>query len=189
MTEASPCATLARRGAHRVERSVPSAPALMRIPVARGAGHGPTELAAFDAALLDAGVGDRNLIALSSVLPPGSAVHRVARIANAPGSWGDRLYCVLAEARTSEPDAEVWAGIGWMQDETGKGLLVEHHGPSEESLRELIAASLRALGRSRNLVFPRTGTETSGARCTGSPVCSLVVAVFAAEAWKGAPGR
>ena len=78
------------------------------------------ELAAFDAALVDAGVADRNLILLSSVPPPGSAVERVDRIADAPGFWGDRLDRVLAQARTSKPGTEVWAGIGWMQDATGR---------------------------------------------------------------------
>ena len=161
----------------------------MRIPIARGVGEGPTDLAAFDAALLDAGVADRNLIVLSSVLPPSSTVERVERISDAPGSWGDRLYCVLSEARTSEPGAEVWAGIGWMQDETGRGLLVEHHAHSEQGVTDLIAASLRGLGRNRNLTFPRTGAEIAGARCTGEPVCALVVAAFEAEAWGGPPAR
>lgn len=163
-----------------------SATARMPIPIACGIGEGPTELAAFDAALVDAGVADRNLIVLSSVLPPGSAVDRVERIADTPGFWGDRLYCVLAEARTSEPDAEVWAGIGWMQDETGRGLLVEHHAPSEPALSALIDASLRGLARNRNLRFPRTGALIAGARCTGAAVCALVVAAFEAEAWHGA---
>jgi arginine decarboxylase len=158
----------------------------MAIPIARGGGEGATELAAFDAALVDAGVADRNLIPLSSVLPPGSAVESVERIANAPGRWGDRLYCVLAEARTSQPGDEVWAGIGWVQDETGRGLLVEHHAPSDRAVRALIAASLRGLGENRNRVFTRTGSLIAGARCTGTPVCALVIAVFEAEGWQPA---
>jgi arginine decarboxylase len=157
----------------------------MVISMARGAGQGPTELAAFDAALLAAGVGDRNLIALSSVLPPASVVERVERI-TAPGAWGDRLYCVLAQARTSRPGDEVWAGIGWVQDETGKGLLVEHEESSEPSLRARIDASLRGLCENRGLVFPLAGAEVAGARCTGTPVCALVVAAFEASAWRRA---
>ena len=121
---------------------------------------------------------------LSSVLPPGSAVSRVGRIADTPGSWGDRLYCVLAEARTSEPDTEVWAGIGWVQDDTGRGLLVEHHAASEQGVRGLIAASLGALAENRGLDFPQSGAEVVGAPCTGTPVCALVVAAFEAEPWR-----
>ena len=36
----------------------------------------------------------------------------VERIEAAPGEWGDRLYCVLAEARASRPGDEAWAAIG-----------------------------------------------------------------------------
>lgn len=169
-----------------VEGAVGSAAALMTIPIAGGVGEGATELAAFDAALVAAGVADRNLILLSSVLPPGSAVERVHRIADTPGFWGDRLYCVLAQARTSEPGKEVWAGIGWMQDETGRGLLVEHHAPSKPALQAVIKASLRGLGQNRSVVFPETGAVIAGTRCTGTAVCALVVAVFAAAAWRGA---
>jgi arginine decarboxylase len=42
----------------------------MQIHVSSGRGEGPTPLAAFDAALRDAGVSNYNLIALSSVIPP-----------------------------------------------------------------------------------------------------------------------
>ena len=44
----------------------------MKIIVTSGTGEGPTSLAAFDAALLDAGVANYNLICLSSIIPPGS---------------------------------------------------------------------------------------------------------------------
>jgi arginine decarboxylase len=49
----------------------------MIILVTGAAGRGPTQLAAFDAALVAAGVADRNLIYLSSVLPPASSVQQV----------------------------------------------------------------------------------------------------------------
>ena len=42
----------------------------MTITLSTGTGEGPTPLAAFDAALVDAGVADHNLICLSSVIPP-----------------------------------------------------------------------------------------------------------------------
>jgi arginine decarboxylase len=156
----------------------------MIIPVTSAVGRGPTELAAFDAALVAAGVADRNLIYLSSVLPPASSVQRVDRIASAPGTWGDRLYCVMAQARTSVPGAQVWAGIGWGQDSAGRGLLVEHEAHDETSLRELVAASLDGLCRNRGISLPRLGAEIAGAQCTGKPVCALVVAVFQATAWR-----
>ena len=44
----------------------------MQIHLASGVGSGPTELAAFDAALAAAGVANYNLLYLSSVIPPAS---------------------------------------------------------------------------------------------------------------------
>ena len=58
----------------------------------------------------------------------------------------DRLYVVMAECRTHRVGEEAWAGIGWVQDEvSGKGLFVEHEGPSEAFVRGAIDASLESL--------------------------------------------
>ncbi len=62
-----------------------------RIVLARGIGRGPTELAAFDAALRDAGIANYNLLGLSSVIPPGSTIEH-GRWVTPPEHWGQRLY-------------------------------------------------------------------------------------------------
>jgi arginine decarboxylase len=149
-------------------------------------GSGRTQLAAFDAALVAAGVADRNLIYLSSVLPPTSSVRQVDRVACTPGTWGDRLYCVLAQAGATEPGEQAWAGIGWVQDASGRGLLVEHHAHDEVSLRGMVRASLDGLCRNRGVSFPSGGIEVVGASCVDEPVCALVVAVFETAAWMSA---
>jgi arginine decarboxylase len=158
----------------------------MLILVTGAVGRGPTQLAAFDAALVAAGVADRNLIYLSSVLPPASSVRQVARIEHTPGTWGDRLYCVLAQASAEVPGAQAWAGVGWGQDASGRGLLVEHHAGDEVSLRRLVATSLDGLCRNRGISLPARGIEIAGASCADEPVCALVVAVFEAAAWNSA---
>ncbi len=158
----------------------------MIVQVARGVGDGPTELAAFDAALVAAGVADRNLIYLSSVLPADSTVTTVDQVRRTPGQWGDRLYCVVAEAHTAVPGGQVWAGIGWVQDRLRQGLLVEHAAPSEVELCRLIAASLDGLCRNRYRRpgdFPVRGQHIAGATCGDKPVCALAVAVFQAQPW------
>jgi arginine decarboxylase len=155
----------------------------MRIRLAAAVGRGPTELAAFDAALVAAGVADRNLIRLSSVLPPGSRVDRCGRIEEVPGDWGDRLYCVMARGRATEPGTQAWAGIGWVQDECGRGLLVEHHADDEPGLRRLVRASLDGLCANRGVSFPHRDLAVAGAWCHGNPVCSLVIAVYEAASW------
>jgi arginine decarboxylase len=159
----------------------------MDIPVAAALGRGPTSLAAFDAALVGTGIADRNLIYLSSVLPPRSEVRVVDRLDVTPGGWGDRLYCVLAQATATEPGSHAWAGIGWIQDDTGRGLLVEHHADDEDGLRGLLDASLDGLSANRGTEFPHRSTRVIGGSCTDRPVCALVVAVFEATGWRAGP--
>src|SRR5262245_11871721 len=100
----------------------------MKLFLASAVGRGSTELGAFDAALVAAGAANFNVVRLSSVIPPHSEVVQVERCPFAEeGTWGDRLYAVYAEQRTSVPGEQVWAGVGWCQDpKTGRGLFVEH---------------------------------------------------------------
>ncbi len=160
----------------------------MIINVAKGVGTGSTKLSAFDAALNHAGVANFNLIKLSSVIPPKSkiVINRSGINKNKiPGEWGDRLYVVMAEERENAPNAEAWAGIGWVQDrKTGKGLFVEHEGASEKSVRRDIRQSLEGLMATRNVNFGKINMVVSGITCKHAPVCALVVAVFESTTWE-----
>ncbi|MDB5185679.1 MAG: pyruvoyl-dependent arginine decarboxylase [Candidatus Saccharibacteria bacterium] len=156
----------------------------MNIQVSDGSGSGPTELSAFDQALVKAGVANFNLICLSSVLPPGSNV-KIQEVPTRPeGNWGDRLYVVMAQMRTSRRNQEAWAGIGWIQDKkTKQGLLVEHEGHSEAEVREDIENSLAALAANRGMEFEKPEMHVVGTKCVDLPVCALVVAVFESTSW------
>lgn len=163
--------------------SAPHPPGLT-IPVRPGVGTGPTKLAAFDAALHDAGVADRNLIQLSSVIPPGSVVTREDGRAGAPGIWGDRLYVVMAEVRSTHLGDRLAAGIGWVQDaETGRGLFVEHEGHSVDEVETHINDSLTALMTTRGVDFGAIDMQVCTTVCEAPAACALVVAVFEAEPW------
>lgn len=155
------------------------------IYLATAVGRGNTELGAFDAALVGAGVANFNLIRLSSVIPPNSRVLQVDTCPfTAAGGWGDRLYAVYAEQRTSIPGEQAWAGVGWCQDsDTGRGLFVEHEGSAEDEVRANIMASLNDLQSVRGVNFGRPQQVVVGAMCTGSPVCALVICGFATETW------
>lgn len=158
----------------------------MQIQVSEGVGVGPTELSAFDQALVKAGVANYNLICLSSVLPPRSDVSIVDKPPKIEGNWGDRLYLVMAQMRTSRRNQEAWAGIGWIQDlKTKKGLLVEHEGHTEAEVRADIANSLAALAENRNMTFGPPQMHIVGTTCLDMPVCALVVAVFESTTWRG----
>jgi len=157
----------------------------MNIQISEGIGIGPTELSAFDHALVHAGVANYNLIYLSSVLPPNSKVSVETEPKRPEGTWGDRLYVVMAQKRISQRNQEAWAGIGWMQDpESRQGLLVEHEGHSESEVRADIANSLTALARNRHMVFSEQHMHVVGTRCIDLPACALVVAVFESSSWR-----
>src|SRR3990167_2832134 len=149
----------------------------MKISIRKGTGTGPTEISAFDQALVKANVANFNLIYLSSVLPPGSDVVNGGDTTPISGEWGDRLYLVMAQKRTIQRNQEVWAGIGWMQDpKTKKGLLVEHEGHSESEVRADIGNSLKALADNRQMKFGLIDMVVTGIKCEELPVCALVVA-------------
>lgn len=154
----------------------------VEISVRSGRGSGRTPLSAFDAALMEAGVANLNLITLSSVIPPGSRITHTSETLAA--EHGDRLYCVLSAGHADHPGEIVWAGIGWVVDaETGKGLFVEHHAGSEESLREQIHLSLEDMTTSRGGGYGEVQISTASAHCYDKPVCALVVAAYAVEGW------
>jgi len=158
----------------------------MDINISSGIGTGPTKLAAFDAALIAAGVANYNLIRLSSVIPSKSKiiVYGNKPIKEVPGAWGDRLYVVMAETRVDVKGVEAWAGIGWVQDKkTKKGLFVEHEGTSEGVVRSDIKKSLETLMLNRGVNFGPINMHIVGKKCSGSPICSLVVAVYKPESW------
>jgi arginine decarboxylase len=157
----------------------------MEIHVASGVGSGPTKLAAFDAALHSAGVANFNLLQLSSVIPPGSKIiENSDKIAEIRGGWGDRLYVVKADYRTSTPGVEAWAGIGWVTDEaTGRGLFVEHEGENKEQVERQIEHSLEALMETRKIDWGKIHMHVGGIVCDKDPVCAVVMAVYRAESW------
>jgi arginine decarboxylase len=164
-------------------RNHPSVAAGLTITVAAATATARTELAAFDRALVAVGAENRNLIRLSSVIPPATTI--VAAPTRDGGEWGDRLYVVYAEQRASVPGAAAWAGVGWVQDDrTGAGLLVEHEGDAEDQVRELITTSLDELQISRGIAFGPPRMLVTGILCVKDPVCALVLAAFGSQDWR-----
>ncbi|WP_019930611.1 pyruvoyl-dependent arginine decarboxylase [Nocardia sp. BMG111209] len=154
------------------------------IEVGAAAGAGATPIAAFDAALRDLGVGDANLIRLSSVIPPRATIERTRRVRK-PIVWGDRLYCVYAAGYAAEPGARAAAGLGWtlQSDGSGAGLFVEHEGETAREVDDLIHASLADMTAGRPQRFGPVRTCTIEARADGRPVCALVLAAYATAGW------
>lgn len=166
--------------------AVPRQRTRMSIRISGGSGVGQTPLSAFDAALRAAGVENFNLVRLSSVIPPHADVSHVLGPEQLRGEWGDRLYCVYAEQRATEPGAQAWAGIGWVfrTDSNAGGLFVEHEGTSREAIQRSITASLEDLTAGRPESFGPIQMQLASAVCVDKPVCALVVASYETETWR-----
>lgn len=85
----------------------------MKVSITSGKAEGPTKLNAFDNALLNAGIGDVNLIKVSSIIPPRTELVNlpklpVGKMVNTVLSYvssdkeGDELCAVLAVATSDE---------------------------------------------------------------------------------------
>lgn len=155
----------------------------MNIILTCGVGSANTELAAFDKALYSAGIGNYNLIYLSSIIPPDSKV-KILKPHNNEKDFGDKLYCVMARKDQAVFGKEAWAGIGWAQKKDGKGVFVEHTADSKGNVERLIKKSLKDVTRYREGRYGKTDYVIAGIECKNRPVCSVVAAVYKSEGWK-----
>lgn len=166
-----------------IARPLAAPPRPLCIRVSTGTGDGPTELAAFDAALHDAGVANYNLLCLSSVIPPRADVVR-ERHRTPLDDYGRRLYVVMSQMRQSTPGRRAHAGIGWVQQrEGGCGLFVELHDEDRGRLERDLHTTLESMRRRRDIEYGPVQTLIAGTTCIEAPVCALVVAVYACEPW------
>ncbi|PSQ58405.1 pyruvoyl-dependent arginine decarboxylase [Halobacteriales archaeon SW_7_71_33] len=130
------------------------------IRVVSGTGTGPTTTAAYDAALLSAGVGNYNLVSVSSVVPPGATVE-VDGTAPDLGAAGDRLTVVQARAVGDR----VAAALSWARGDDGRGLFYEGtvQGPGPEvDDEELRERALREAERGLTAGFDRRDWTPAG---------------------------
>lgn len=110
-----------------------------------GAAEGETELTAFDNALRNAGIGDLNLIRVSSIVPPGARLAPMPRIPR--GSLTPAAY---AKAVSSCPGQRIAACVGAGITPEG-GVLMEASGACsaaelEEKVRRMVEEAMHARG-------------------------------------------
>lgn len=79
----------------------------MKIAIVSGKDEGPTELNAFDNALTDAGIGDVNLIKVSSMLAGNAQVQKLPKL-----KAGAMVNCVLSTVTSANPGDEITAVLG-----------------------------------------------------------------------------
>ena len=94
----------------------------MKVSLTKGASEGPTKLNAFDNALLEAKIGNVNLIPVSSMLPPNTQLVEMPEM-----EPGEMTNCVLSHQYSENPGDEIAAVIAFCRAEE-MGCVVEANG-------------------------------------------------------------
>lgn len=94
----------------------------MEISLTKGKAEGPTKLNAFDNALLDADIGNVNLIPVSSMLPPDTKVIPMPEL-----KPGEMTNCVLSKQYSDNPGDEIATVIAFAQAKE-MGCVIESSG-------------------------------------------------------------
>lgn len=91
----------------------------------RGAAEGRTRLNAFDKALLNAGVGDTNLMRMSSILPPGVKQVDVSNVDLPKGGLIPLAYATI-DGNTPGRLISAAIAVGIPEDESDPGVIMEY---------------------------------------------------------------
>ena len=118
-----------------------------KVAATAGNAEGSTPLNAFDNALLAAGIGNVNLVKVSSIFPPAAEVVPFPRIK--PGAIVPTAYAAV----TSEvPGEVVAAAVGWAlpEDPAKNGVIMEFHDKAtREEAERMIVQMLQEAFRTR----------------------------------------
>ncbi len=145
---------------------------IMEISLTKGKSEGPTKLNAFDNALLDAKIGNVNLIPVSSMLPPN------ARLVDMPKlEIGAMTNCVLAHQYSQTPGDKISAIIAYAQAEE-MGCVVEATGINKTKMELMDEARFMAeyMIEKRNLTITdyKSIMETHKVEQKASVVAALI---------------
>lgn len=139
-----------------------------------GSAEGPTELNAFDNALLASGIGNLNLLRVSSVLPPGCSETPELHIP--PGSLTPTAYGTIT---SSVPGETIAAAVGIGRTKDSYGMIMEFEGHcSREEAEAAVAAMVRS-------AFAQRGEELAEIKVVGveHTVKSIGCAFAAVALW------
>jgi arginine decarboxylase len=142
---------------------------------ARGCAEGFTELNAFDAALLNAGVGNTNLVRMSSILPP--HCEEVPPVELPQGSLVPVAYSAISSSEAGEVITAAVA-VAYPEDEDHCGLIMEYHGfgPKdvvEEKVRRMALEGMNFRGQKVKDVRSTAAEHT--VRETGTAFAAVVL--------------
>ncbi len=155
----------------------------MKISVTWGTGEGKTKKAAFDRALMDAGIDQYNLITLSSVIPIGTDIV-VEKFVADRNEYGHRLYTVLSGFYAENKGDKAVAGLGWTLDEEKKGIFVEISGNDAKKVTDDIKKTFESMNSCREEDYSKIDMKLVEKECKGDVACAVVVAVYKSEGWE-----
>jgi len=144
--------------------------------VTTGCAEGTTELNAFDNALLAAGIGDLNLIKVSSIVPRGARFLEAPPVI-VPGSLAPTVYSVV---HSDTADETICAAIGIGIGKDSHGMIFEHHATSRESTERVVAGMVEEGFARRGLPLERLEVHVAEHR-----VVRVGCAVAAVVLWWG----
>ncbi|MFO7265820.1 MAG: arginine decarboxylase, pyruvoyl-dependent [Limnochordales bacterium] len=132
-------------------------PTPTKFTLVAGAAEGPTELNAFDNALLAAGIGNLNLVRVSSILPPNCQL--VEKLSIAPGSLTPTAYGAITSDKPGERIAAA-VGIGFSEDTYG--VIMEWSGrATAEEAEAMIRKMVEAAFAQRNLPLKKVMVKSA----------------------------
>ncbi|MFQ6103753.1 MAG: pyruvoyl-dependent arginine decarboxylase [Candidatus Glassbacteria bacterium] len=151
----------------------PFGPAPRTVFLTSGSAEGGSSLNAFDNALLNAGIGDLNLIRVTSIAPPG--VKTVKPYGIEPGTIVPVVYTSMISHQAGERIACAIA-IGRSGDD-GPGLIMEYSGSGDAQLAETMVRNMLKEGffsRGRELEKLEVVTSEHVVRQLGAVVAACV---------------
>ncbi|MCS7254195.1 MAG: arginine decarboxylase, pyruvoyl-dependent [Armatimonadota bacterium] len=155
--------------------SLPGLEPIRAIYLVSGAAEGCTPLNAFDNALIKAGIGDLNLVKVSSIVPRG--VRLIEGKPNIPK--GMIVPCVYTAKVGSVPGMRLAVALGVAVAEDGFGVIMEADGEDGKELKSQIGVMLEEAFEVRGLKINNLRIVLSEHR-----VCNIGCTVAAAVFWR-----
>ena len=146
----------------------------------KGVGAGNSELTAFDKALLRAGIGNLNLIKVSSIIPPGGKVVKVEDcILDLPkGALIPAVYTqIISATKGLTISSAIGVGIPKELEQNGMILEASIQGPREKAetlVRQMIVEAFEA----REMELTETVIISSEAQSAHHIVCTVAAALL-----------
>ncbi len=139
-----------------------------------GAAEGSPKLNAFDNALLEAGIGNLNLLKVSSILPPGAQY--VDHIDAPPGSLIPTAYGSIA---SDEPRELIAAAVGVGLVQGSFGVIMEYAGRcSRQEAEQVVTNMVREALHTRKLELDRIVVKSVDHNVVSSGCAFAAVALW-----------